>query len=147
MEPHFICKERAPLVQEIVPHTFIEAENKLGQKPHDIFMKEHKKLRIEGERWMKETAKAYIIIATLMIATVFFATLLPLPGGLDDLTGKLKFGQKKRFDVFFSADMFGILFALVSTGFFAAIKSSRFAQEDFRTNLPTKLMVGVLGLV
>nr|GMD92765.1 ankyrin repeat-containing protein NPR4-like isoform X3 [Ipomoea batatas] len=57
--------------------------NKDEKTPKMVFRDEHKELRKEGEKWMKDTATACSIVATLIV-TVVFAAAITVPGGNSD---------------------------------------------------------------
>nr|XP_043638502.1 uncharacterized protein LOC122609531 [Erigeron canadensis] len=65
-------------------------KNSCDETPELVFTSQHKNLVIEGEKWMKATAKSYTITAALII-TVVFAAAITVPGGNDDKTGKPRF--------------------------------------------------------
>ncbi|KAL2474093.1 Ankyrin repeat family protein [Forsythia ovata] len=59
-------------VKKIVPYSLLEMKNGDHKTPSELFSKKHKRLREDGEEWMKETATSCMVVATL-IATVAFA--------------------------------------------------------------------------
>ncbi|CAL9246446.1 unnamed protein product [Arabidopsis halleri] len=137
-------------VKEIVPRSYIETKNTKGDLAHDIFTEQHENLRKEGERWMKETATACMLGATL-IATVVFAAAFTLPGGNDsgdnvNTLGFPIFRKKLLFDMFTLSDSVALFSSVTSIVIFLSIFTSRYAQDDFRSNLPRKLMLGLSAL-
>uniref|UniRef100_A0A1J3FST8 Ankyrin repeat-containing protein n=1 Tax=Noccaea caerulescens TaxID=107243 RepID=A0A1J3FST8_NOCCA len=131
-------------VKKIVPRSYIKAKNGHGDVADDIFTKEHEGLRKEGERWMKETATACMLVATL-IATVVFASAFALPGGGDD-AGFPKLHKKLWFDLFLLSDFISLISSVASIVLFLSILTCRYAEEDFRTALTTKLLLGLFTL-
>ncbi|WRX12471.1 protein of unknown function DUF3447 - like 10 [Theobroma cacao] len=66
--------------------------------PQELFTKEHEELRKAGETWMKKTAEAGMIVATI-ITTVVFTTASSLPGGTDGGDGSPKNKDKTMFHI------------------------------------------------
>ncbi|CAH8276001.1 unnamed protein product [Arabidopsis lyrata] len=133
-------------VKEIVPRSYIKTKNKDGQVAHDLFTKEHENLRKEGEKWMKETATACMLVAAL-IATVVFAATFTLPGGTDTgLPGFPQFRGELWFTIFILSDSAALFSSVIAIVLFLSILTSRYAEDDFRTKLPTKLMLGLFAL-
>lgn len=144
-------------VKEIVPQSFINTGNKKKLLAQDLFTKEHKSLCKQGERWMKETATACMLVATL-IATVVFAAAFTIPGSYDDKTGYdpetnyhnlagfPRFRKKFWFDVFIVSDSVSLLSSVTAIAFFLSILTSRYAEKDFLVALPRKLALGTFAL-
>ncbi|XP_020872590.1 LOW QUALITY PROTEIN: uncharacterized protein LOC110226198 [Arabidopsis lyrata subsp. lyrata] len=132
-------------VKEIVPHTYIKAENVKGETPHAVFIKEHENLRKEGEKWMKQTATACILVAAL-IATVLFTAAFTVPGGIKESTGLPNFAENEWFDTFTKWDIIGLFTSVDSVVIFLSILTSRYAEDDFRKALPAKLVLGLTTL-
>lgn len=90
-----------------------------------------------------------MLVATL-IATVVFAAAFTLPGGNeskdDTKLGFPQFRKKYWFDMFITSDSVSLLSSVTAIMIFLSILTSRYAEDDFRTNLPRKLMFGVLAL-
>ncbi|PWA53839.1 ankyrin repeat-containing domain, PGG domain, Gag-polypeptide of LTR copia-type [Artemisia annua] len=74
-------------VKKVVGITHTQALNKNKETPMMVFRREHKKLRKDGEEWMKKTADSYTITAALII-TIVFAAAITVPGGNNSATGK-----------------------------------------------------------
>ncbi|KAA0055403.1 ankyrin repeat-containing protein [Cucumis melo var. makuwa] len=73
----------------VIPsHYEMKMKNEHGDRltPRELFTKEHKHLRREGEEWMKNTANSCMLVAAL-IATVVFAAAFTVPGGNEDKDG------------------------------------------------------------
>ncbi|XP_028752535.1 uncharacterized protein LOC114712220 [Neltuma alba] len=60
--------------------------NKEGLTPLDYFKKNHKELRNEGEKWMKDTASSCSVVGALIV-TIVFATAFIVLGGNDQASG------------------------------------------------------------
>ncbi|KAK4258271.1 hypothetical protein QN277_007737 [Acacia crassicarpa] len=56
------------------------------QRPFDLFKENHKELRKEGERWMKDTASSCSVVGALIV-TIMFAVAFTIPGGNDQASG------------------------------------------------------------
>ncbi|CAL9226127.1 unnamed protein product [Arabidopsis halleri] len=132
-------------VKEIVPQPYIKAENENQETPHDTFIKEHDNLRKEGEKWMKETATACILVAAL-IATVLFTAAFTVPGGNKESTGFPNFAEKEWFDKFTISYIIGLFTSVIAVVIFLSILTSRYAEDDFRKTLPWKLVFGLAAL-
>ncbi|XP_017984206.1 PREDICTED: uncharacterized protein LOC18587271 isoform X1 [Theobroma cacao] len=114
--------------------------------PQELFTKEHEELRKAGETWMKKTAEAGMIVATI-ITTVVFTTASSLPGGTDGGDGSPKNKDKTMFHVFAVADSVAMCSSIVSTMMFLSILTSRYAEKDFLVRLPLKLAAAVTTLL
>ena len=63
-----------------MPPSCLKRKNSNNLTPWELFTKEHENLRVEGEKWMKDTVNFYIVVATL-ITGVAFAAAFTVPGG------------------------------------------------------------------
>lgn len=113
--------------------------------PKMLFTDQHRKLKTQGERWMKDTANSCSMAATL-IATVVFAAVFTVPGGIENLTGKPIFWGKIPFLLFTVSDAMSLFTSVTSLLMFLSILTSRYAEEDFLYVLPKRLSVGLLTL-
>ncbi|GER43994.1 ankyrin repeat family protein [Striga asiatica] len=73
-----------------------------GKTAEMVFTDEHKELKSEGEKWMKDTANSCTIAAAL-IATVVFAAAITVPGG-NASNGFPFFSTKAAFIIFAISD-------------------------------------------
>ncbi|KAI8000986.1 hypothetical protein LOK49_LG09G00192 [Camellia lanceoleosa] len=73
-------------VEKVVQPMYREIQNDYGQTARTLFTSEHKELRKEGEKWMKETSTSCTVVAAL-ITTVMFTAIFTLTGGYDGTTG------------------------------------------------------------
>ncbi|KAL2524767.1 Ankyrin repeat family protein [Abeliophyllum distichum] len=117
-------------------------ENGDHKTPSELFTEKHKKLREDGEEWMKETATSCMVVTTL-IATVAFAAAFTTPGGNND-TGVPIFLKDGWFTVFFISDAGAMFSSTTSIMMFLSILTARYAEDDFLFSLPAKLMVGLI---
>ncbi|KAL2474091.1 Ankyrin repeat family protein [Forsythia ovata] len=131
-------------VKKIVPYSLLEMKNGDHKTPSELFSEKHKKLRKDGEEWMKETATSCMVVATL-IATVAFAAAFTAPGGNND-TGAPIFLKDGWFTVFVISDAGAMFSSTTSIMMFLSILTSRYAEDDFLFSLPAKLMVGLISL-
>ena len=113
--------------------------------PRQLFTEKHKRLRKEGEEWMKNTANSCMLVATL-ISTVVFAAAFTVPGGNDDNTGTPIFQNKFWFAMFVVSDAIALFSSSTSILMFLSILTSRYAEEDFLHSLPSKLLFGLASL-
>ena len=128
-----------------MPPSYPKMRDNKNRTPWELFTKEHKKLRREGEKWMKDTVNFYIIVATL-ITGVVFAAAFTVPGGSNQDTGIPIFMKSIWFRVFFISDAIALVSSSSSILMFLSILPSRFTEMDFLVSLPTKLELGVSAL-
>jgi hypothetical protein len=128
-----------------VPPPYVKMRNSKGETPWDIFTKQHKNLRKDGEKWMKDTANYCMLVATL-IATVVFAAAFTVPGGNNQEKGTPIFFKKNWFMVFFISDAIALLSSSTSILTFLSILTSRYTEKDFLESLPGRLVFGLTTL-
>ncbi|KAK4391873.1 hypothetical protein Sango_1965100 [Sesamum angolense] len=107
-----------------------------------VFTEEHKILKEEGEKWMKDTSNSCTIAAAL-IATVMFAAAITVPGGNDNSNGFPIFSGSSAFIIFAISDAVSLFTSATSLLMFLAIQTSRYAEEDFLYVLPKRLIIGL----
>ncbi|XP_065854747.1 ankyrin repeat-containing protein ITN1-like [Euphorbia lathyris] len=132
-------------VERIVQPMYTEMENSEGITPQCLFSNEHKQMKREGEKWMKDTASSCMVVATL-IATVMFAAAFTVPGGNNSDTGRPIFLHTRSFMVFVISDALSLFASATSILIFLSILTSRYAEEDFLQSLPNKLIMGLATL-
>jgi len=128
-----------------VPWHYVNKRNSNSQTPKEIFIKAHKDLQLDGEKWMKDTANYCMLVATL-IATVIFAAIFTVPGGSNQETGTPIFLRRNWFMVFFISDAIALCSSSTSIVIFLSILTSRYTEEDFFKSLPSKLVFGLVTL-
>ncbi|KAG8639674.1 hypothetical protein MANES_14G165800v8 [Manihot esculenta] len=131
-------------VKAVVSPQQIEAKNKGGQTPRDMFIEEHKDLRKDGEDWMRNTANSCMVVATL-ITTVVFAAAFTVPGG-NEGNGNPILVNRTWFQIFAITDAISLIFSASSVLSFLSILTSRYSMDDFLISLPNKLVFGLLFL-
>ncbi|KAK4593416.1 hypothetical protein RGQ29_017504 [Quercus rubra] len=67
-------------VERISPPKVHAALNKDGLTPRELFTKNHKDMRKDGEQWMKDTATSCTVVGALIV-TIMFAAVFAVPGG------------------------------------------------------------------
>lgn len=122
-----------------------EEENDDGKKPKEVFAQSHKDLVKDAEKWAKDTASSFVIVGTLII-TIIFAAAFTVPGGNDQNTGRPIFMKDRAFTTFVVADALALFTSSSSVLIFIGILTSRYAERDFLTSLPIKLLFGLLTL-
>ncbi|KAI3958037.1 hypothetical protein MKW98_020679 [Papaver atlanticum] len=132
-------------VEKVVKPKYREMKNGKGIKPEALFTKEHETLVKEGEKWVKEVSQACMVVSTL-IATVMFAAAFTVPGGNDQNTGFPMFLESRAFLFFIISDAVSLFASCTSILMFFTLLTSRYAERDFLTSLPTKLILGLLFL-
>ena len=83
-------------MESIVPPKVSGFLNKERLTPWELFTKNHKDMRKDGEQWMKETATSCIVVGALIV-TIMFAVVFTFPGGNDQNNGFPIFLNKKLF--------------------------------------------------
>ncbi|XP_059631627.1 uncharacterized protein LOC132274378 [Cornus florida] len=131
-------------VKRMVPSSYKLKANEYGETPPDLDSSYHYELMKEGEKWMRDTAESFTIVATLIV-TVMFAATFTLPGGTDD-NGNPKFLMYKSFMVYITADALSLLTSTISLLMFLSIITSRYIQQSFRWSLHTRLITGLATL-
>lgn len=121
-----------------------ERQNKDGEIPSYTFSKNHQKLLEEGEKWMRDTATASSVVAALII-TIVFAAAFTVPGGMDN-NGTPNFLTDFYFKVFAVSVALALFSSTTSVQIFLGMLTSRYAEYDFLTNLPNKLIIGLMSL-
>ncbi|XP_021761313.1 uncharacterized protein LOC110726154 [Chenopodium quinoa] len=133
-------------VENIVQREYADAKNnppisnkgrsECKETPRTLFTREHRLLRKEGEKWMRDTATSCMVVATLVTAVVFQAIFQPPSPSNNNQ-------NKKLFWMFVASDAFSLLASTGSILTFLSILTSRYAEEDFLVSLPLKLIVGL----
>ncbi|XP_044461527.1 ankyrin repeat-containing protein ITN1-like [Mangifera indica] len=132
-------------VSRILPPKYMEEVNENNKTPSELFTEAHAELVNEGERWMKNTAASCMVVATL-IAAVMFTSAFTVPGGNDQRDGTPIMLNRKAFLIFVVSNALSLFSSSTSVLVFLGILTSRYAEKDFRTSLPTKLIVGLFTL-
>lgn len=137
----FFLKE----VERLVLPSYKSMTNKDNKTPRMVFSEEHEELVQQGEKWMKNTASSYTVVAAL-IATVAFAAIFTVPGGNDNDQGIPILINHKFFMVFVAADALALITSSASVIMFLGILTSRYAEDDFLKVLPSRLIIGLVSL-
>ncbi|KAK2373762.1 ankyrin repeat-containing protein ITN1 [Trifolium repens] len=132
-------------VEDIVHPKCKEAKNKDKKTPREIFTESHEELVKAGEKWAKDTASSFTLVATL-ITTIMFAAAFTVPGGNNQDSGIPLFLKYQAFNVFIIADAISLFTSLTSVLLFIGILTARYAEHDFLTSLPIKLLFGLIAL-
>ncbi|KAK4254674.1 hypothetical protein QN277_010022 [Acacia crassicarpa] len=132
-------------VKKIMPPSFTEMKNSKGLTPRELFTREHKKLLKDAESWMKGTANSCMVVSTLITTGVFSAA-FTIPGANNNNTGDPNYLKTLPFRTFSIADVSALVSSAISILIFLSIIISRYAEEDFLTSLPLKLISGLIAL-
>ncbi|KAL9392856.1 hypothetical protein Peur_016776 [Populus x canadensis] len=132
-------------VKKIVPAYFFNHRNEKGQTAQELFTTEHKRLVKDGSEWLMRTTQACTLVAVL-IATVAFTSAYTVPGGSNSKTGHPLLIDTTPFHVFTISDTISLCFALTSVVVFLSIMTSNMNEQDFKTSLPLKLVLGLTTL-
>ncbi|XP_073152069.1 uncharacterized protein [Henckelia pumila] len=98
--------------------------------PYMLFTEKHRELKLEGEKWMKDTATSCTIAAAL-IATVVFTAVFTVPGGVSSDYGVPMFVNQISFIIFSISNSVSMFTATTSLLMFLSILTSRYAEQDF----------------
>jgi hypothetical protein len=132
-------------VEEIVHPKCKEAKNADDKKPRELFTESHKELVKAGEKWAKDTAGSFTLVATL-ITTIMFAAAFTVPGGNNQDNGVPLFLHDITFDVFIIADAASLFTSSTSVLLFIGILTARYAEKDFLKSLPLRLLFALIAL-
>ncbi|RHN54759.1 putative ankyrin repeat-containing domain, PGG domain-containing protein [Medicago truncatula] len=132
-------------VEEIVHPKCKEAKNADDKKPRELFTEGHKELVKAGEKWAKDTAGSFTLVATL-ITTIMFAAAFTVPGGNNQDNGVPLFLHDITFDAFIIADAASLFTSSTSVLLFIGILTARYAEKDFLKSLPLRLLFALIML-
>ncbi|KAF5959059.1 hypothetical protein HYC85_000268 [Camellia sinensis] len=121
-----------------------EKKNDKGKTPTQIFTETHKDLIKDGEQWLKDTANASTIVATLIV-TVVFAAAITVPGG-NNGDGYPGFYKRASFLIFGISDAFALFSSTTSVPLFLSILTSRCGENDFLVIISRRLIFGLITL-
>ncbi|XP_004491094.1 uncharacterized protein [Cicer arietinum] len=138
-------------IKTLVPQHFYFIKNKItsdnqstSQTPGEIFRSKHTNLISESSSWLKDTSESCSVVAAL-VAGVSFATASSVPGGTTD-EGTPTLEGKPEFDIFTISSLVGLCFSVTGLIMFLTILTSRKQFNDFRRDLPLKLLFGLTSL-
>ncbi|XP_049405797.1 uncharacterized protein LOC125869276 [Solanum stenotomum] len=132
-------------VKKIVPPLYWESLNGEKNAPYVVFTDEHEKLKVDGEKWMKDTSSSCTIAAAL-IATIAFAAAITVPGGNEQQSGLPILSGNIAFIIFAISNAASLFTSSTSLLVFLSVLTSRYAEEDFLHTLPRSLILGLLTL-
>ncbi|XP_059281212.1 uncharacterized protein LOC132034892 [Lycium ferocissimum] len=133
-------------VKKCVPPCYYERLNKEGKKVDQLFTEEHANLKKEGEKWLKDTASACTIVSAL-VAAIAFAAAITVPGGHHSDSGLPIFLETRALTCFYVSNAFSLFTSCSSLIWFFSIWVSRYAEEDFHSKLPARLMWGFASML
>ena len=119
--------------------------NKERFTSRELFTKNHKDMRKDGEQWMKDTAMSCSMVGALIV-TVMFAAVFTIPNGNDQKNGFPIFLNKKIFMAFIVSNALSLFSSSTSVLMFLEILTSRYAEKDFLQSLPRKMIIGLSNL-
>ncbi|XP_060198746.1 uncharacterized protein LOC132627420 isoform X2 [Lycium barbarum] len=132
-------------VKQMLPPCHYERLNDKGKTAHQVFTEQHTNLRIQGEKWMKETANSCAIIEALIL-TIAFAAAITFPG-VKNCENELPILSRNGFFVAFTfSNTVSLSTSCISLFAFVSILTSRYTEEDFLRVLPKRLLWGLLTL-
>ncbi|GAY40624.1 hypothetical protein CUMW_053390 [Citrus unshiu] len=132
-------------VRDSMPFHFFVRYNDQNKSAKDVFTETHKELVQAGGQWLTQTSEACTVMAAL-IATVAFTSSSNVPGGVNGETGDPNLKDQLAFNVFAFSSLVALSFSMTALVVFFAIKTSRFQEQDFRKDLPEKLLLGLTSL-
>ncbi|XP_065632304.1 uncharacterized protein LOC111997231 [Quercus suber] len=122
-------------VEKVVPPAFKQMKNGNEETPYALFARTHEELRTKGEKWMMDTTKYSMVVATLISFIMLTAA---KADGLKD--------SPNLFMVFSVSSAMALFCSLTSLVMFLSILTSRYSYNDFLVCLPVRLMIGVASL-
>ncbi|OMO92463.1 hypothetical protein CCACVL1_06839 [Corchorus capsularis] len=131
-------------VESVVHPLLKEQRNSENKTPREVFEDEHKKLIEDGEKWMRDTASSCMVVDALIVAMVF-AAIIAVPGNVEK--GIPNFRNETVFKVFVVADTAALFSSSFSLLLFVRILTSRYAENDFLSALPNRLLLGIITLI
>ncbi|XP_022931020.1 uncharacterized protein LOC111437341 isoform X3 [Cucurbita moschata] len=132
-------------VKESMPLFFFSQYNKEGKNAATIFRETHMGLVKRAGAWLTKTSKSCCVVGTLIV-TVAFTSAASIPGGFNPSSGTPFLETQTPFLIFAVFSLIALCLSSTSVTMFLAILSYRFDTYDFRTNLPSKLLIGLLLL-
>ncbi|XP_061373369.1 uncharacterized protein LOC133315720 [Gastrolobium bilobum] len=132
-------------IKILVPEHFYFRSNKDGKTAGEIFAETHEDLINKSSEWLKGTSESFSVVAAL-VAGVTFAAASAVPGGTNDQTGMPILDSEPAFDVFAISSLIGLCFSVTGLIMFLSISASLKQAEDFRRDLPLKLLIGLSSL-
>ncbi|XP_058782284.1 uncharacterized protein LOC131656653 [Vicia villosa] len=131
-------------IKELVPEHFSNRTNEDKKTPSEIFKEHHKELLEKSVDWLRDTAESCSVVAAL-IAGVSFSTSGSVPGG-NQQSGEPTLAGQPAFEGFAISSLIGLYFSVTALIMFLSILTSRKEIDDFRLNLPMKLLFGLSSL-
>ncbi|KAL7133256.1 hypothetical protein ABFS83_12G128500 [Erythranthe nasuta] len=119
-------------VEKTISPSSRERMNNEGKSPNMIFTEEHKNLKQEGEKWMKDTSGSCTIVAALIV-TIMFAAAITVPGGSKSETGFPVYATDKMFLVFAISDAISHFASTTSLLMFLSILTRDTRKKIFCT--------------
>ncbi|XP_078179602.1 uncharacterized protein LOC144573723 [Carex rostrata] len=119
--------------------------NKDGKTAEEVFSESHDTLIKDGVNWLTSISQSCSTVAALF-ATVAFASVSTVPGGLDQQSGIPILGNRPTFQLFAISSLVALCFSVTSIVMFLAILTSSFKVRDFERGLPVKLILGLTSL-
>ncbi|KAM1501652.1 hypothetical protein ACFXTH_026664 [Malus domestica] len=132
-------------VEKFMCPVFREWKTPEGKTAIQVFVEEHKGLREEGEKWMKDTSTSCMVVA-ILVASVMFSAAFTAPGGNHTDKGTPIFLSKTTFKVFAISDALSLFSSLTSVLIFLSLLTTRYAEKDFLEALPKRLILGLGSL-
>ncbi|GKB13764.1 ankyrin repeat-containing protein [Tanacetum coccineum] len=129
-------------IEKMMPPYLTDMKNKNGLTAYELFSKENEDQVSSGLKWMNEC----MIVDTLLVA-VAFAVAFTVPGGYRQDNGFPFLLHQISYLVFVIADGVSLLLSAISLLVFLSVLTSHYGPRDFMYSLPSKLMIGLLGLV
>ncbi|KAI3862965.1 hypothetical protein MKX03_005348, partial [Papaver bracteatum] len=132
-------------VEGLLPDKYRLLRNKEGDTAQQIFTKEHMVLVKEAEKWMNGTSESCMLVTTLLAVVAFAAAFTVAGASKSDIDIPI-FLFKNAFMVFAIADALALFSSITSVLMFLSILTSQYAEIDFLSSLPRKLILGLATL-
>ena len=121
------------------------SRNNENKTADEVFVETHENLIKEGGKWLIKTSNSCSIVATV-VATVAFATIANIPGGLKEHSSRPNLGQKPGFIVFVISSLIALSFSVTSVIAFLSIITPGYDLKDFEKHLPKKMLYALTYL-
>ncbi|CAK8565738.1 unnamed protein product [Lathyrus sativus] len=129
----------------LVPEHFIVRTNKEDKTAGELFNNSIATLVPDGSAWFKYISESCSVVAVLL-AGIAFARSSTVPGGNKSDTGEPILKGKPAFDTFAISSLIGLCFSVTALIMFLSILTSQKEANDFRIDLPRKLLLGLSSL-
>ena len=131
--------------KRLAPAHFTVRNNKNDEKAEELLEKSNQLLINDASGWLKETSESCSVVAA-QLAGVSFASSSTVPGGNNGETGEPSLKGKPGFEAFALSSVVGLCFSVTALIMFLSIVTSRKEPQNYKIDLPRKLLLGLSSL-